>query len=1084
MDKVKLKEMVEKFVQEIPDSPELQTSWTDHQRRSQQAQKLLTVSQIPNLTEEQLREIFFDTDAFRFWTNKDWEFNSRLQKVGLDGLKQLLLELISRAERGLTTDDLKHIWNMKGLGVLLATELLSYRFPLKYWAYNKNVTLLALQELGEDIKAIMPHGQRSNPYLYLAIEPQITEIRQVLSEVGLVDVDNLVADIFLWWISKSAKPKEEIDLVTAIHYWKVSPGKGASAWEEFEKREIIGVHFFDVGDIRLVSPSSIEELKEEIKKSTKATGQALTHATKQLWMFYNDMKIGDLVCAYGRKNIVGWGEIIGDYEYQEDDLIYCHRRKVKWLFNGSISIDSFSPELQEKLQQVKTIIELNDIEFEEIKSAPISVEEETKDNNEPAIIDVDARVIEQAMQDFDANKRGNLEWADWESNQNHKYAILWQEQKYPVKEIVRMATGSSSFTSFQSRPYLQKRGFQIVSLRSGELNDLVQEQEEIAFDRKSEVSARQVIEWIFPDPAIRKYCMEFLADLIVYVNSLAPNKWGITLLKDRLHLNIGKIAFYGPKRKYLWLGIATNNLSQEQRDILIKDFNWDFNNTYKSIPNSTDGNILHEDLEKVLPMLKPHFMELIKRVDRVSGQLGGLMRRAHSPGIISYLRSYLNRDIPDPTYILDEADNEAEAEEEKILNTIDTLELLSSSFTAKGLHFTKQQIATFYTALQTKGFVILSGISGTGKTKLAQHFASLLPQPIEADFSDTAELKSKSSMVSLNKNWLFMSVRPDWRDSKSLLGYYNPLIGNYEWTPFLRFLLRAVDSYQSSDGLAWFVILDEMNLAQVEYYFADILSVIESGREKGWSREPLRFIYPEDAKGSLPPAEIYLPPNLYFVGTVNVDETTHAFSPKVLDRAFTIELTEADFSNYFPNTDGKEVKLDENSQQQILDSFTFNGQFANISKQRIGNYLTSKPQIRLWLQTLNKSLKEYNMHFGYRVFDEIVAFLSSAESNELFEDEGLKGFDSAFDLAILMKVLPKFHGSRGKLESPLCAVLAWCLDPDTPQEETVLDALKQLDIGDDVAEELEKLNYRYPFTAERARRMLRLLYTEGFAAFG
>ena len=98
-------------------------------------------------------------------------------------------------------------------------------------------------------------------------------------------------------------------------------------------------------------------------------------------------------------------------------------------------------------------------------------------------------------------------------------------------------------------------------------------------------------------------------------------------------------------------------------------------------------------------------------------------------------------------------------------------------------------------------------------------------------------------------NHLFVTVRPDWRDSKSLLGYYNPLTGTYEWTPFLRFLLRAEQNHKSKDKLAWFVILDEMNLAHVEYYFADLLSVLESGRdEDGWTREPLRWVIPMTPK--------------------------------------------------------------------------------------------------------------------------------------------------------------------------------------------------------------------------------------------
>ena len=212
---------------------------------------------------------------------------------------------------------------------------------------------------------------------------------------------------------------------------------------------------------------------------------------------------------------------------------------------------------------------------------------------------------------------------------------------------------------------------------------------------------------------------------------------------------------------------------------------------------------------------------------------------------------------------------------------------------------------------QTKGFVILSGISGTGKTRLAQAFAGMLPQPAEG------------------ANHLFVPVRPDWRDSKSLLGYYNPLTGTYEWTPFLRFLLRAEQNYRSEDKLAWFVILDEMNLAHVEYYFADLLSVLESGRdEDGWTREPLRLGYPDDAEGNLPPRELKLPPNLYIVGTVNVDETTHAFSPKVLDRAFTLELTDVDFTTYPIPSASTQPGLSDQERKAILKDFARNDKFA------------------------------------------------------------------------------------------------------------------------------------------------------------
>jgi hypothetical protein len=83
-----------------------------------------------------------------------------------------------------------------------------------------------------------------------------------------------------------------------------------------------------------------------------------------------------------------------------------------------------------------------------------------------------------------------------------------------------------------------------------------------------------------------------------------------------------------------------------------------------------------------------------------------------------------------------------------------------------------------------------------------------------------------------------------------------------------------------------------------------------------------------------------------------------------------------------------------------------------------------------------------------------------------------------------MKVLPKFHGSRGKLEQPLRCILAWCIDPSAPAEDTITDAIKNMEIGSNVAEALSQLTYRCPKTATRARRMMWALYTMGFAAFG
>jgi hypothetical protein len=363
-------------------------------------------------------------------------------------------------------------------------------------------------------------------------------------------------------------------------------------------------------------------------------------------------------------------------------------------------------------------------------------------------------------------------------------------------------------------------------------------------------------------------------------------------------------------------------------------------------------------------------------------------------------------------------------------------------FKAKGFQFTEEQVVAFYAALKTKGFVILSGLSGTGKTKLAQLFAELLCPCEKCQ-------KGEGHNVCEKCTHLFLSVRPDWRDSKALLGYYNPLTERYESTPLLEFLLRAAKDYDQnkSNAQPYFVILDEMNLAHVEYYFADFLSVLESGRdEEGWTKEALRLhsfgksILDQD--GYPVPPELRLPPNLYIIGTVNIDETTYMFSPKVLDRAFTLEFREVDFSNYPPEGTDRNwtPEQTEELRQNILEDLRNGGKFCavvadkNVVKEALQDLGGKKAE----LEKLNRTLQPYDLHFGYRVLDEIALFVQNATQApddvvgklSKSEDEAL---DYAVDYAVLMKVLPKFHGPRQKLETPLREVLKWAAKDSAPE---------------------------------------------------
>ena len=169
-------------------------------------------------------------------------------------------------------------------------------------------------------------------------------------------------------------------------------------------------------------------------------------------------------------------------------------------------------------------------------------------------------------------------------------------------------------------------------------------------------------------------------------------------------------------------------------------------------------------------------------------------------------------------------------------------------------------------------FAVLAGLSGSGKTMLAMRYATALA----AQYTDTPE-----------NNLFVQAIQPQWYDPAPLFGYINPLIPDkYERPPLLDFLLRAA-RYPHQ---AFTVILDEMNLSHPEQYFAPVLSAMESG-------EALRLHNEGDTFDGVP-AVIPYPPNVAFIGTVNMDETTHGISDKVLDRAFTLEFWNIDLDSY------------------------------------------------------------------------------------------------------------------------------------------------------------------------------------------
>jgi len=359
-------------------------------------------------------------------------------------------------------------------------------------------------------------------------------------------------------------------------------------------------------------------------------------------------------------------------------------------------------------------------------------------------------------------------------------------------------------------------------------------------------------------------------------------------------------------------------------------------------------------------------------------------------------------------------------------------------FESKGFSFSEEVLTRYFLSLKTKPFVILTGISGTGKTKIAQIFAEYMLQ----DEDEEAKEKRKA----------FIPVRPDWMDNKGLLGFYNILDQKYHSTPLLDLLLNA----KANPEKPHFVILDEMNLAKVEYYFSDFLSIMESRTSDRPEGEQITLHSRKEVEtddGRIIPGKIHIPLNVFFTGTVNVDETTYMFSPKVLDRSNVIEFNEVNLDGYGAG---------------LLDNDTFylgNSDVRNelidpeippfCSRKDYAEFKEIFEEVANPIEEVLNLLRKYNLHFGYRVVNEISRFLWLS-SNFLNEECDLQ---QAMDIQILQKILPKFHGTRGKLEEPLKNLHAFC-----EAEHSESSAL-------------------YPRSAKKIARMIANLNVQGYTSF-
>ena len=422
----------------------------------------------------------------------------------------------------------------------------------------------------------------------------------------------------------------------------------------------------------------------------------------------------------------------------------------------------------------------------------------------------------------------------------------------------------------------------------------------------------------------------------------------------------------------------------------------------------------------------------------------------------------------------------------------------------------------FYTtAIKSKPFLLLAGISGTGKSRIVREFAfKSCPKYLQDKDGTTPG------------NYCMIEVKPNWHDSTELLGYYSRLgKAGYQFTKFVKFLVKA----KMFPTVQFFVCLDEMNLAPVEQYFAEILSILETRKvvigENGMKTIKTESIIDAehfkalgkigDFAPSFTDRDIYmklydietesdideevgkrtdlttegltLPDNVVIIGTVNMDDTTHQFSRKVIDRAMTIEMNGGNLRNMFGGSKNLEY-LSDDEQQKWQKAFTRRYVTAdevleahsNIAEELI-NQLPSK------LEQINLALKGTPFEVSYRVLNELTIMVG------MMLDEGKELNDAitqSVNNILLMKILPRIEGDaemfalsreyKAKVGVLYDNRLEWLKELAPDIKETLTDT----ESGDDDTEEkAEAVKEHQPTAKDKIQEMIDRLNNQEFTRF-
>lgn len=345
--------------------------------------------------------------------------------------------------------------------------------------------------------------------------------------------------------------------------------------------------------------------------------------------------------------------------------------------------------------------------------------------------------------------------------------------------------------------------------------------------------------------------------------------------------------------------------------------------------------------------------------------------------------------------------------QEKSINELDWLETIRSKIDDYGLHFSNRILCAFHTALKIAEWsplTVLAGVSGTGKSELPK-------------------LYSRFGGI----NFINVPVQPNWDSQESMLGYFNSISNSYEAQPMLNFLVQSreklitdsensEDNYNGLEDTVSLVLLDEMNLAHVELYFADFLSKLEQRRAAKNNDLPYIDI---NLGSNIDPYKLSLGRNLLFAGTMNQDETTKSLSDKVIDRGTSI---------YFPRPTSLHRREKLRALPEQANLLPMSIWWGWINKQSSLSDEIVKPYKQL-IENINNCLGADGKALGHRVWQSIEYYMVNHPlviglDAQQYPDEYKEALKFAFEDQLVQKVMPKLRGieTRGYAKQH-------CLDP-------------------------------------------------------